>query len=58
MAKHQKEAAAEQESRAECWANFTSPQAKGKQQQVKSEKRWRRYSRYDRERESATNGAA
>jgi hypothetical protein len=35
--KHQKEAAAEQESRAECWANFTSPQAKGKQQQVKSD---------------------
>ena len=35
--KHQKEAAAEQESRAECWANFTSPQAKGKQQQVESD---------------------
>jgi hypothetical protein len=36
--KHQKEAAAEQESRAECGANFTSPQAaKGKQQQVKSD---------------------
>jgi hypothetical protein len=28
---------AEQESRAECWANFTSPQAKGKQQQVASD---------------------
>jgi hypothetical protein len=34
---HQKEAAAEQESRAERWANFTSPQAKGKHQQVKSD---------------------
>jgi hypothetical protein len=54
--KHQKEAAAEQESRAECWANFTSPQAKGKQQQVEGGRRWRRYD--DREREAATNGAA
>jgi hypothetical protein len=35
--KHQKEAAAEQESRAEGWANFTSPQAKGKRQQVESD---------------------
>ena len=35
--KHQKEAAAEQESRAECWEIFTSPQAKGKQQQVESD---------------------
>jgi hypothetical protein len=35
--KHQKEAAAEQESHAGCWANFTSPQAKGKQQQVESD---------------------
>jgi hypothetical protein len=39
--KHQKEAAAAEqeyeESRAECWANFTSPQAKGKQQQVESD---------------------
>jgi hypothetical protein len=34
---HQKEAAAEQEPRAECWANSTSPQAKGKQQQVESD---------------------
>jgi hypothetical protein len=36
----QKEAAAEQESRAECcWANFTSPHAnaKGKHQQVESD---------------------
>jgi hypothetical protein len=54
--KHQKEAAAEQEPRAECWANFTSPQATGKGRQTAAGgKRWRRY---DREREAATNGAA
>jgi hypothetical protein len=52
--KHQKEAAAEQESRAGCWENFTSPQAKGKHQQVESDG----VDRYDREREAATNGAS
>jgi hypothetical protein len=49
--KHQKEAAAEQESRTECWANFTSPQATGKGQTAAGEKRRRRYDRQQTEKE-------